>query len=157
MTKLLFILVLLVIGVAVLGFFRGWFTASRESDNQGGTEIKLKIDRGKFQKDLETFQTKFATQKIEAKDMEAYQNEAEALLKKFAEQIAELKAKASGDMNAKLAKEVEELIQKKEAARRQLAEIKSATVEKWGEIKSRLDAALRDLQEGLDKVMARFP
>jgi hypothetical protein len=50
MRGLLFVLLLLVIGLIALGFYRGWFDFSTTRDN-AGTNIKLRIDEKKIESD----------------------------------------------------------------------------------------------------------
>jgi beta-lactam-binding protein with PASTA domain len=47
MRRLLFVLVLLVAGVAALGYYRGWFTVS----TVGKQEVDLKMDSEKLKED----------------------------------------------------------------------------------------------------------
>jgi hypothetical protein len=59
MRNLLFVLVLLVGGVAALGFYRGWFTFERTSDPADGRAgARLEVDRNKIQPDIEKVKEK---------------------------------------------------------------------------------------------------
>src|SRR5437879_5591495 len=54
MRKLLFVLVLLVGGVVVLGFYRGWLSFERTHDSANGREgAQIEVDRTKFEQDVE--------------------------------------------------------------------------------------------------------
>ena len=50
MRKFLGTLVIIVVVVAVVGFFRGWFGVSTD-DQPGETNVELKIDKEKIQQD----------------------------------------------------------------------------------------------------------
>jgi hypothetical protein len=53
MNRLLLVLVLLLAGVAGLGFYRGWFSFSKDSTDHK-TNMTLSVDRDKIQDDKET-------------------------------------------------------------------------------------------------------
>jgi hypothetical protein len=54
MRKLLFVLLLVVAGVAGLGFYRGWFTYETTSDSESGRKgIQFEIDQNKITPDIE--------------------------------------------------------------------------------------------------------
>jgi hypothetical protein len=59
MNRILFVIVLLVVGVGCLGFYLGWFRIGSESGD-GKTHIQLTVDQNKFKADekkaLETVQ-----------------------------------------------------------------------------------------------------
>jgi hypothetical protein len=54
MRKLLFVLLVLVIVVAAIGFYRGWFTFATTRDPETGKSgVKLEIDQNKIRPDIE--------------------------------------------------------------------------------------------------------
>ncbi len=54
MRKLLFVLLLLVIVVAAIGFYRGWFTFETTRDPEtGNTGVKFEVNQDKLRPDLE--------------------------------------------------------------------------------------------------------
>jgi len=75
MKKLSFVLIALVILVVGLGFYRGWFALSNQSDNAESdkVDINLTVDRGKVKEDVKEVKDKTAElaskAKAEAKDL----------------------------------------------------------------------------------------
>ncbi|HEV3257325.1 MAG TPA: hypothetical protein VG013_10630 [Gemmataceae bacterium] len=63
MKRLLFVLVLLLAGVAVLGYFRGWFTVSTSPD-----QINVKMERDKLKDDEEKAKAKLEGLKGQVQD-----------------------------------------------------------------------------------------
>ena len=57
MRKFLGTLVILIVIVAVVGFFRGWFNIST-SNQPGNTNIELQIDKDKIKEDAEKVKEK---------------------------------------------------------------------------------------------------
>lgn len=58
MKKFLAVLVVLLIVVGVVGFYRGWFTVTREAQPEE-TNVNLKIDKEKIEEDKEAAANKF--------------------------------------------------------------------------------------------------
>jgi hypothetical protein len=59
MRKLLFVLLLLVVAVGVLGFYRGWFAFATTRDPESGREgVQFEIDHNKIKPDIETVKAK---------------------------------------------------------------------------------------------------
>jgi hypothetical protein len=54
------LLLVLLVGVAAVGFYRGWFTLSSRSPDAGSNNvnINLKVDRDKMQEDAEAVKNK---------------------------------------------------------------------------------------------------
>lgn len=52
MRKLLGTLVVLAIIVLSVGYFRGWFTVTKES-HQNETNVQIKVDKGKIKEDAD--------------------------------------------------------------------------------------------------------
>ncbi len=66
---LVIILVLLVVGVAGLGYYRGWFQVGKTSDPETGqTEIKLRIDKDKVTADVEKARQQVSPTKAQAEE-----------------------------------------------------------------------------------------
>lgn len=54
MKAILFIIILLLIGIAVLGFYRGWFTFTSSSDNaEDSIKATITVDEAKIKEDKE--------------------------------------------------------------------------------------------------------
>ena len=61
MKKILLVLVVLVIGIAVLGYVRGWYTVSSNGENSVNVTVdkdKLKVDEDKAKAKLEGLKDK---------------------------------------------------------------------------------------------------
>jgi uncharacterized protein HemX len=64
MKRLLFVLVVLVAGVAALGYYRGWFTVSTD----GKEEVDIKVNREKLKEDEDKAKAKLEGLKDQIKD-----------------------------------------------------------------------------------------
>jgi hypothetical protein len=54
MRKLLFVLLLLVVGVVALGFYRGWFSSEITHDPESGRNgVQFEVDQNKIKPDVE--------------------------------------------------------------------------------------------------------
>ena len=54
MRSLLFILLLLVVAVVAVGFYRGWFSVATTRDDEAGRQgVRFEIDRNKIKPDVE--------------------------------------------------------------------------------------------------------
>jgi hypothetical protein len=49
---LVLLVVVLVVGVGVLGFYRGWWSLSRDAES-GGTGVEFKVDQDKLKADTQ--------------------------------------------------------------------------------------------------------
>jgi hypothetical protein len=59
MRKLLFVLLLLVVGLIALGFYRGWFSFEKTHDPGNGREgVQFEIDRNKIKPDVDKVKEK---------------------------------------------------------------------------------------------------
>jgi hypothetical protein len=61
MRKLLFVMVLLVVGVVALGFYREWFIVETTSDSQSGRQgVQFEVDRKKMDPDINKVKEKIS-------------------------------------------------------------------------------------------------
>jgi hypothetical protein len=61
MRKLLFVMVLLVVGVVALGFYREWFIVEKTSDSQSGRQgVQFEVDRSKLDPDINKVKEKIS-------------------------------------------------------------------------------------------------
>jgi phage shock protein A len=82
---------------------------------------------------------------------QAYQQKVEAQLKEWSARLGDLRVKAekaSEGMRQELAKDLAE-------ARKKLDELKSASEEKWGHLRSGVETAWRDLAGAFDRVLGK--
>jgi DNA repair exonuclease SbcCD ATPase subunit len=181
MNRLLLALVLLIVGVVALGFYRQWFHVSATEDNQT-TNINVRVDKGKVNEDkdkvketLEEMGEKVKGKAEEVsgkvkgpasgrgsedrgKEKEEYRNAVEAELEEFDSRLDELKAgaeKADPEARTALDRDIEEVSQKREVARKKLQDLKAAGAEAWEGVKSALDAAVKDLRQAYDRAVSR--
>lgn len=90
---------------------------------------------------------------------EEYRRRVESKLKELDKQIDQLKArveKSETKARAEFNHQIGELQKKKEVVRKGLEELKSASAEAWEMIKSRIDAALEDLEKSYDRIRSSF-
>jgi hypothetical protein len=132
MKKLLVVVVVLVVGVAVLAYWRGWFTGTKE-----GT-LDIHVNETKFKHDKEAFsetvgeKTKVAKEKI-------------AGLWKKTEAL-------TGDDKASAEKELAELEKKHERLEKQLKELAEAGEDKFEGLKQDLTKALEDVEKKIEEL-----
>jgi hypothetical protein len=90
---------------------------------------------------------------------EQYQEQIEAKIKGYDQNVDELKEKAKGvkgEAKAELNRQMDELRKKKEAASQKLKKMKTATGKAWEDLKSGAEAALEDLEKTFKQIMKRF-
>jgi hypothetical protein len=69
MGRLFLVLLLLVVGVAALGFYRGWFSLTTAGEaGHGPKEIELKIDQDKMKTDVQNVKHKVSPGAAQAED-----------------------------------------------------------------------------------------
>ena len=69
MRYLLGLLLLLVVCVAALGFYRGWFSVERTHDPDSGQEgVQFKMDRNKITPDIDKIKNKIGGEKSQTGD-----------------------------------------------------------------------------------------
>ena len=68
MRRVLFVLLLLVVGFVGLGFYRGWFSfATSRAPQSGPQEVKLWVDQEQMKTDLQKFKQKITGPAAQAK------------------------------------------------------------------------------------------
>jgi superfamily II RNA helicase len=88
-----------------------------------------------------------------------YQEQIEAKIKGYDQNLDELKVKAKGvkgEAKAEFNRQMDELRKKKEAASQKLKEMKSATGRAWEDLKSGTEAAVEDLEKTFNQMIKRF-
>ncbi|MCC6140852.1 MAG: hypothetical protein IT389_09600 [Nitrospira sp.] len=107
----------------------------------------------------EARETVEATVQYTAQEKEAFQRKAQEKLTEMQKRMAALQAradKASASARAELQQSIHELEVKKEAARKQLDGLASATDEKWNEMKTGAHAAMEELNQSYQRLRSQF-
>lgn len=136
MKKLLCIVVVLLVGVAALGYWRGWFSVTREG------QIDVQVAPAKFKQDKEAFSKTVAEK---AKAMKA--------------QVASLWKKAeglTGDDKAHAKKELAELEKKHERLEKQLKDLAEAGEDKFESSKKDLSKALEEVEKKIEELTKKL-
>jgi len=136
MKKLLIVVLVLLMGVAALGYWRGWFSVTKEG------KVDVQVDSAKFKQDKEAF-SKTAGEK--AKTMK--------------DQVANLWKKSeglTGDDKAHAEKELAELEKKHERLEQQLKELEGAGQDKFESIKQDLSKSLDDVEKKIGELTKKL-
>lgn len=108
----------------------------------------------------EAKETLEATKQYTVEQKEAFQRKAHEELLVVQKQIGALREQgreASDATRVELQKSIEELEKKKNAAKRELEQLKVVTDSKWAAMKSDVNAALVDLKRSYQKAVSRLP
>ena len=90
---------------------------------------------------------------------EHYQEQIEAQIKEWATKLNEMNAKAqkaSGDVKAKMLKEIAEMGEQKDEIQKKLTELKSAGAEKWESLKASTEKGKEDLKKRWDSFKTKY-
>jgi hypothetical protein len=96
---------------------------------------------------------------VEDNGKEAYERRAEEIIKGYDDALIELRKKpqeVAEAAEAEFEEQMAALESKVENAKRQLERLRSAAGEAWEAIRSRMDAALDDLDNAYDAMLSRF-
>jgi len=136
MKKLLFVVLVLLVGGAALGYWRGWFSVDKES------KAGVHVDSTKFKKDKEVF-SKTVGEKAKA----------------MKEQVANLWKKAeglSGDDKIHAKKELAELEKKHDRLEKQIKELEDNGQDKFESIKEDLTKSLEEVEKKIDELTKKL-
>jgi predicted nucleic acid-binding Zn-ribbon protein len=136
MKKLLVVVLVLLVGVAALGYWRGWFSATKEG------KADVQVDRAKFKQDKEAFSKTVGenTKALKGKIASLWKN-AEGL---------------TGDDKAHAKKELAELEKKHERLEKQLKELEDAAPDKFESIKQDLSKALKEVEQKIEELTQKL-
>lgn len=107
----------------------------------------------------EARETVEATVQYTAQEKEAFQRKAQEEFAEIQSRMTALQGqadKASASARAELQKSIQELEVKKEAARKQLDALKSATDAKWNEMKTGVHAAIEEMNQSYQRLRSKF-
>jgi peptidoglycan hydrolase CwlO-like protein len=108
----------------------------------------------------EAKETLEATKQYTIEQKEAFQRKAHEELAVVQKQIGALRGKGrevSAATRAELQKSIDELETKKDAAKRELEQLKAVTDSKWSAMKANVSSALEDLKSSYQKAASRLP
>jgi predicted nucleic acid-binding Zn-ribbon protein len=136
MKKLLVVVLVLLVGIAALGYWRGWFSVT----SRGDTDVQ--VDQAKFKRDKDTFSTTVGEKTRALKS-----------------RITSLWTKTeglTGDEKTRAKKELGELEKKHERLERQLKELEDAGTDKFESIKQDLSRALEDVEKEIEALTQKL-
>lgn len=136
MKKLLVVVLVLVVGVGVLGYWRGWFSVTKEG------KVDVQLHSGKFKEDKAAF-SKTAGEK------------AKAMKDKVASLWKKSEGLKGGD-KAQAQKELAELEKKHERLEKQLKELEEAGPDRFESIKQDLSKTLEDVEKKIEELTKKL-
>ncbi len=136
MKRLLILVLVLVVAVGGLGYWRGWFSVSTEG------KADVRVDRAKFKQDKE------ALRKSVGEKARVLKNNVASLWKK---------AKGlTGDDKAHVEKELAELEKKHERLEKQLEELDDAGEDKFEGTKKDLSKSLEEVEKKIEELTKKL-
>jgi len=136
MKRLLVVVVVLVVAVGVLGYWRGWFSVTKEGN------VNVQVDSAKFNQDKEAF-SKTVGEKAKA----------------MKDQVAHLWTKAeglTGDDKTHAQKQLGELKIQHERLEHQIKELESAGQDKFVSIKQDLTKNLDEVEKKIEELTKKL-
>ncbi len=129
MGKFLVFILVLVVAVGALGYYRGWFSVSKEG---------VQVDAEKFKQDKTAFSKKVG-------------EETKALGDKVAK-LRKTSAGLKGDKKVQAEKDLAELEKKHERLEKQLKELEDAGQDKYKDIKEDLSKNIEEVEKKIDEL-----
>ena len=136
MRKLLVVVLVLVVAVGALGYWRGWFSMTKEG------KVDVQVVPAKFKQDKEAF-SKSVGEKTKA----------------MKDKVARLWKKAeglTGDDKAHAEKELAELEKKHERLEKQLKELEDAGQDRFESIKQDLSKSLEEVEKKIEELTKKL-
>jgi len=136
MKKLLVVVLVLIVGVGALGYWRGWFTVTKEG------KVELQTDPAKFEQDKKVF-SKAAGEKANS----------------LKEQFASLWKKSeglTGDEKARAQKELGELKEKHDRLEKQIKDLDDAGEDRFEGIKQDLSKNLAEVEKKIEELTKKL-
>src|SRR5476649_930400 len=132
MKNLLVVVLVLLVGVAALGYWRGWFSVTKEG------KVDVQVDPVKFKQDKEAF-SKTVGEKAKA-------------LKDKVASLWKQSEGLTGDDKAHAEKELAELEKKHERLEKQLKDLAEAGADKFEGIKQDLSKSLEEVEQKIEEL-----
>ena len=136
MKKLLVVVLVLVVAVGALGYWRGWFSVTKEG------KVDVQVDPAKFKQDKEAF-SKTVGEKAKA----------------MKDQVASLWKKSeglTGDDKAHAEKELGELEKKHDRLEQQIKELEDAGQDRFESIKQDLSKTLEEVEKKIEELTKKL-
>jgi chromosome segregation ATPase len=136
MKKLLVLVLVLVVAVGALGYWRGWFSLTKEG------KVDVQVDPAKFKQDKEAF-SKTVGEKAKA----------------MKDQVASLWKKSEGlkgDDKAHAQKELGELQKKHDRLEQQIKELEDAGPDRFESIKQDLSKTLEEVDKKIEELRKKL-
>ena len=136
MKKFLVVLLVLVVAVAALGYWRGWFSVTKEGKGD------VQVDQAKFKQDKAAF-SKSVGEKAKA----------------MKEKVASLWATSeglSGDDKARAQKELGELKAKHDRLEQQIKELDEAGADRFESVKQDLSKNLEEVEKKIEELTKKL-
>lgn len=136
MKKLLVVVLVLVMGIGALGYWRGWFSVTHDG------KVDVQVDAANFKKDKDAFSAS-----------------AHAQLKSAKAKVGRLWTKAkglTGDEKVQTEKELAALEKKHERLEKQLGELESAGSDRFDSIKQDLSKNLEAVEQKIDELTQKL-
>jgi hypothetical protein len=127
------LVVVIVIGVVVLGFYRGWFETGTKQDD-GKQHVDLSVNTNKFKEDKENLKKTLAAKSKSLKDK----------LAGLTDKVKTL----SGEAKAKAQKEIDALTKKHQQIESKTKQVDDVTEEKFDDLKKSVTDDLDDEAPG---------
>lgn len=108
----------------------------------------------------ETQEAVTATKDYTIQQKDAFQRKVQAELDEMQVRITQLRGQArhaSTEARADLQKALREIEKKKDLANKKVKAIRSATASSWEQVKSKTEAALKDLRDALNRALTHLP
>jgi preprotein translocase subunit SecF len=138
--SLLKLFVLLVVVTAAVGYFKGWYSFSVETDANGHKVIKTDVDTQKMSQDLEV---------VTAKSRD--------LLSRIGDKLKSLKdksAKSSGEQKTKIDVTIQDLERRRDQLQADLDRLNQETGAKAAEQRKSIEKQLDELDDALQKALS---
>ena len=142
--------------IATITFLAACQNGGEQATEQRQTEEKTAVTSEEVKQ--ETQEALATAQQYARQQKEVYQQQMQRQLEELNTQMAALKEQAEqvGEQTRKdLQKLRQDIQQKEETAQKKLADLQSANVETWKEMKAAVDAAMQDLQKSYDEFRSR--
>jgi chromosome segregation ATPase len=132
----LVLLLVLAVGIGALGYWRGWFSVSKNGN------VDVQVDSAKFKKDKEAFS------KTVGKKTKAMKDQVASLWKKS--------EGLTGDDKARAQKELEELKAKHDRIEQQIKELEDAGQDRFASIKQDLSKSLDEVEKKIEELTKKL-
>jgi len=136
MKRLLVVVLVLIVAVGALGYWRGWFSVTKDG------KVDVQVDPAKFKQDRDAFS------KTVGEKAKAMKDQVAALFKKS--------EGLTGDDKAHAEKELAELEKRHERLQKQINELEGAGQERFESIRQDLSNSLEDVEKKIEELTKKL-